>query len=661
MNSQGTCASESCQPQSRFASLQRAAAFGLAAGLLLPWHAATAATAQDREFLSAQRAFRANDVRRVDAQLAKLKDYVLTPYVEYWDLKLRLDSAPESRLRDFLAANAGSYPAELLRAAWLKRLGKNEQWESFERERAALVEEDPEIHCYAVAARVARGDANGYAQAARLWRELRELPQGCAALAERLAADGHLTQDDVWARLRVLFESGQVALAKRTLAYLPRDARPDAHQWSLATSKPHKLLSGVPLQLERRKGRELAVLATVRLAAKDARAAGRALQGWLGAALPDADREYLWGRVALEAARSHLPEALDWYRHFAKARLSDEQLAWQARAALRAGEWQTVRDAIEAMSNEARRDPAWVYWYARARAALGDAAGAKSYYLRISSGTDFYGLLAAEELGLPAALPEPAAEPTDRDIDALRANPGFARALELQRLGLREDARLEWLFTIRDFDDETLLAASALAWRAGAYDRAINTANRTLLQHNFRMRYPAPFAEVFREYAQAHGVDEAWLLGIVRQESRFVRDARSGAGARGLMQILPKTARWLARGIRHKRLQVRQVSDVDTNVTLGARYLRIVQNELEHPVLVCAAYNAGPKRARDWRDGKPLEGAIYAETIPFGETRDYVKKVMANTMIYSLLLYGKAVSLKERLGIVRSRSGSERL
>ncbi len=648
-----------CQPQPLVARL-RFAAIVVAAGLCVASQGA-AATAPDREFLVAQRAFRSGDARRVDAQLAKVKDYVLAPYVEYWDLKLQIDSVPEQRVRDFLAANAGSYPAELLRVAWLKQLGKAGQWEAFERERAALVEEDPEIHCYAVAARLARGDAGGYAEAMRIWLDPHELAPGCAALAGRLVADGRLTQDDVWARLRALFENGQMALAKRTLAYLPREARPDAHQWSLAASKPNKLLSGVPLQLERRRGRELAVLATVRLAAKDTSAAARALQGWLGASLPGADRDYLWGRVALEAARSHLPEALDWYRHAAKGRLSDEQLAWQARAALRAGDWQTVREAIDAMGNDARRDPAWIYWYGRARAAQGDAAGAKSYYLRISSGTDFYGLLAAEELGLPDSVPEAAAEPAESDIDALRANPGFVRALELQRLGLREDARLEWLYTIRDFDDEALLAASALAWRAGAYDRSINTANRTLLQHNFRMRYPAPFAEVFREYAQAHGVDEAWLLGIVRQESRFVSDARSGAGARGLMQILPKTARWLARGIRHKRLRARQVSDVDTTVTLGARYLRIVQNELEHPVLVCAAYNAGPKRARGWRDGKPLEGAIYAETIPFGETRDYVKKVMANTVIYSLLLYGKAVSLKERLGIVRSRSGSERL
>jgi soluble lytic murein transglycosylase len=649
-------------PTLRLLKPSHLAAVALAAGLLVQLPSARAAvTAEDRAFLAAQAAFRAGDARRVAAQQAKLNDHVLAPYVGYWELKLRIDSVPEQRLRNFLAANAGSYPAELLRAAWLKQLGKSEQWQSFERERAALVEEDLEIRCYAVAGRLASGDAGAYAEAARLWLEPRELPKACEALAGRLAAAGRLTQDQIWLRLRVLFENGQIAAAKRTRSFLPPDARPDERQLSLAASKPHKLLSGVPLQLERRKGRELAVLATLRLANKDARAAAHALQGWLGASLPEEDREYLRGRVALEAARSHLPEALDWYRQASKSRLSDHQLAWQVRAALRAGDWTTVREAIEAMSGDARRDPTWVYWYARAHAAQGDESGAKMYYLRISSGTDFYGLLAAEELGLAATLPEPAPEPAESDIEALHANPGILRALALQRLGLREDARLEWLFTIRDMDDEALLAASALAWRAGAYDRSINTANRTLLQHNFRMRYPSPFADVFREFAQAHGVDEAWLLGIVRQESRFVSDARSGAGARGLMQILPKTARWLARTIRHKGFQVRQVNDVGTNVTLGARYLRIVQNELEHPVLVCAAYNAGPKRARGWRDGKPLEGAIYAETIPFGETRDYVKKVMANTVIYTLLLNGKAVPLKERLGTVRSRSGREQL
>ena len=602
--------------------------------------------------LVAYEAFRAGDSARLAQLVPKLRDHVLAPYVEYWDLKLRIVSADESALRAYFAAYPDTYPAELLRAAWLKRLGKDERWPEFERERAALIDEDLEIRCHAIVARLARGDETAYAAALGVWLEPRELPNACLTLADKLVETGRLAQDEIWHRLRVLFENGQVRAARRMLAYLPGESRPDERQLSLAASRPREVLSGVPRHFERRRVRELAVLAAVRLAARDARAAAGLLRGSFGTSLSEQDRAYLWGRVAHEAARGHAAEALDWFRNAAQTALSDEQLGWRVRAALRAGDWQTVRDSVEAMDRGARGKPNWVYWHARALAALGDELGARTRYLRISGGADFYGLLAAEELGLAPSLPELSHEPTESEIEAVSDYPGFVRALALQRLGLREDARLEWLFTVRDMDDTALLAAAALAWRAGAYDRSINTANRTLLQHNFRMRFPSPFAETFREYALAQRVDEAWLLGIVRQESRFVSDARSAAGARGLMQILPQTAHWVARNMRRKGFLAHQVMDIDTNVTLGARYLRLVLDELEHPVLVCAAYNAGPRRARAWRDDKPLEGAIYAETIPFGETREYVQKVMFNTVMYGLLLHANTTSLKKRLGVV---------
>jgi soluble lytic murein transglycosylase len=199
----------------------------------------------------------------------------------------------------------------------------------------------------------------------------------------------------------------------------------------------------------------------------------------------------------------------------------------------------------------------------------------------------------------------------------------------------------EWLFSIRTMDDQQLLAAAELARRAEVYDRTINTADRTSHVHNFQMRFLAPFRDVFREHARAFDLEEAWVLGITRQESRFIADAKSSAGARGLMQLMPATAKWVAGKIGMPYSPDR-VSEVETNVTLGTRYLKYVLEDLGHPVLASAAYNAGPGRARRWRDIKPLEGAIYAETIPFNETRDYVKKVMANTLYYSALTGGKS-------------------
>jgi soluble lytic murein transglycosylase len=209
-------------------------------------------------------------------------------------------------------------------------------------------------------------------------------------------------------------------------------------------------------------------------------------------------------------------------------------------------------------------------------------------------------------------------------------------------------------------DDAKLLAAAEVARRAGIFDRAINTADRTQHAHNFKVRFLAPFKEVFDEYSSLYGLEEAWVLGLVRQESRFIANARSSAGAKGLMQLMPRTARWVAKRNGWKNYSPARVAEVPFNIALGTGYLKHVLDDLGHEVLASAAYNAGPGRARRWRDARPLEGAVYAETIPFPETRDYVKKVMANTMYYAQLIGGKLVPLKDRLGQIPAKSSGDR-
>jgi soluble lytic murein transglycosylase len=314
-----------------------------------------------------------------------------------------------------------------------------------------------------------------------------------------------------------------------------------------------------------------------------------------------------------------------------------------------------VLDAIEPMSPQAGLDLAWTYWRGRARQALGDAEGAREHYLRIAGQPLYYSVLATEELGGAASIPLPHHEASEGEVDEARAHVELARALELYRLGLRTEATREWMFAVRHMGDRRLLAAAELARRAAIFDRAIGTAGRTELLHDYRMRYLAPYREVFREYAGAYGLEEAWVLGTVRQESRFIPEARSGAGATGLMQILPHTARWVARRIGYKNYSPSRVAEVETNVTLGARYLQHVLERTGHPVLASTAYNAGPSRALRWQPARPLEGAIFIESIPFDETREYVKRVMANTVHYALLLEGRSAPLKQRLGTIAPR------
>lgn len=617
------------------------------------------AASTDDSLLGAFDAYRAGDPMKFARHAKKLDQHVLTPWVEYWRLSLRLEDAPADDVRRFLSAHAGTYVAEVLRGEWLKVLGKRADWKEFDREAAHYSRDDLEIRCHAWLSRAIRGDEAALAEAHAVWLEPRELPQGCGKLADKLWEENRLSVTDVWQRVRLLFENGHITAAKEALGYLPKEEAPDERALAEAARHPKRLLERLPKNMERRASREVVVLAAIRQGRDDPEAAAEALDGPLARRLTDADLRYLWGRVAYEAARQHLDGALKWYARAGDARLDDEQLAWKVRAALRRGHWQTVRDTIDRMSPEVQRYSAWTYWYGRALAAHGEETGSRAYYLRIAGQADYYGLLADEELGYVGTLPEANHVPTEEDVDKAKRNPGLARALELFRLGMRTEGVKEWMFSVRDFDDAQLLAAAELARRAEIYDRTIHTAERTVRLHNYSLRYPLPFHDVFREYAKSHGLDEAWVLGLARQESRFIADARSSSGAAGLMQLMPRTAKFVASKIGLRRYRHQDVTKVETNVGLGTRYMKLVLDQVGHPVLASAAYNAGPSRARRWRDVRPLEGAIYIENIPFLETRDYVRKVMANSVFYAALLDKKLTPLKTRLGTIPPREAGE--
>ena len=614
----------------------------------------------DENFLKAYDAFRAGDAIKLQRVSSQSAGQVLAPYLEYWRLKLRLEDTPDAEVRVFLQREAGSYLAERLRADWLKVLGKRGDWQSFDQELPPLAQDDLELRCYGWLSRLARGDDGAFDEAKAIWLEPRELPEGCNALIDRMLTAQRISVDDVWRRVRLLFENGVLTAARRTLAFLPAGERHDEVQLNQAAIAPKNFLTGPPRNLEKRAAREMAVFAVVRLARGDPEGAADVLRGKLGERLPAQDVKYLWGRIAYEGARRLVPEASQWYRLADETMLNDEQLAWKARAGLRAGDWLTVRDAVDRMSVSARQDPAWTYWYGRALGKQGRDDGARAYFLRISGQPNFYGLLAAEELGAMAGVPEPFNVASESQIDAAKVNPGLARALELYRLDLRSEATREWAFTIRNMEDASLLAAAELARRGGIFDRAINTADKTQSAHNYKLRYLAPFKDVFNEQARVFGLEEAWVLGLVRQESRFIVKAKSSVGAQGLMQLMPATARWVAKRNGVTEYSPARVAEVPINVALGTGYLKLVLDDLGHPVLASAAYNAGPGRARRWRDVRPMEGAIYAETIPFNETREYVKKVMANTMYYSQLIGGKLVPLKDRLGQIPAKQSAER-
>jgi len=617
--------------------------------------AASAWSAQgDAAVLKAQQAYAARKLENLERAARQVPaDHVLSPYVEYWRLSLS-SNVDDARLADFLARYPGSRTAEMLRADWLKSLGAREAWPIYLAEFPRLVRPDAAHQCYAHRAERAQGYLGHQREAIAMWFTGRDMPSACTPLFQQLIEAGLINQEDVWRRIRLALESGNPGVAKVVATALPEPQRPTASLLDEARRDPAKLLNGTGLDMSRRGDREIALYALDQLAKSSSGDAEQALSKRLSEFSAD-ESATAWARLATWAARRHEPVALAWFQKAGLVAVNDAQREWWTRAALRSGDWQTVLRVIGSMGPDLQAQPVWRYWRARALLASGQRLAANALFLALSREHHYYGQLSQEELGPVAQAPSNNKTGSD-EVAVISRNPGIARALALQELGLRTDASQEWNWSIREFSDPQLLAAAELARRMEWYDRAINTAERTRELHDFELRFLAPYRELAQQAAIENQIDEAWVFGLMRQESRFVNVARSNVGASGLMQIMPATARWIASRLGIKKFKTKEMQDPAKNIQFGAYYLKHVLSTLDDsPVLATAAYNAGPGRAQRWRDTRPMEAAVYIESISFAETREYVKKVMSNAMYYAARFGQPSVLLKDRLGTIPPR------
>ncbi len=645
--------------QLRFAA--SAATVTLAAALLWQPPAQAAllkATSSEDLFLAARDAAKAGDKAKLAKILPQLQGYVLLPYVEAWNIRLRFDEIPNDQIAAWLENERGNYLADRLRTDWLKWLGQHKQWDRFDIEYPKLINEDLEVTCDGIASRM-RHDASVVNEAHPLWRTVKDLPDSCATLMTALIERGVIDQDEIWARVRLALEAGSVGTAERVAGTLPPGEIPEHKAMEKIAKSPKGWLDKPPPSLASRPARELTLFALSRLARNDPQTAAGYWEHKLRERFPEADQAYGWLRLGYHAARHHDPGALKFFARAGSAPLSDDLIAWKVRAALRARNWEMVAATIEQMPSALARDPAWVYWRGRALKSLGKDALARAQFMQINKDFGFYSQLAREELGTLPLLPRAAPAANIESMAAVANLIALKRARTLYQLNMRSEGAREWQWGIRDMDDGQLLAAATLANLEQLYDRAINTAEKTKTQHDFSLRYLMPYSDVLIDQCKSLGLDPAWVYGLIRQESRFVFDAKSVVGARGLMQLMPATAKWVAKRIGMGPEHLRDVTRADINIVLGTNYLKQVQDDLGGPVLASAGYNAGPGRARRWRDSSALEGAIYAESIPLDETRDYVKKVMSNAAWYATLMTKEPQSLKARLGMIAPRASGE--
>ncbi len=618
----------------------------------------------DDVILEMNQAFNKGDKNRLSALLPQTRGHVLEPLAAYWEMRTRLDSAPESEIRSFLSTYAGSYYEDRLRNDWLLQLGKRRDWANFTAEYPRYrMRDDREVRCYALATEAMNSKANVAEEAKRLWYALREADDGCTYVAEHLHSGKQINGLDLWRKARLAMEANRPRPAQTAVDI---EAPRLSEQVALIHADPERYLDKRIIAITKSR-KELAVLALIRLAANQPDKAAELLDKRWSIQLSAEERNWTWGVIGKQAAWKLQDNAASYFAKVQKdSDLNDELLGWKVRAALRMGQWRQVLTATQAMSPESQKDPAWVYWRARALAATAQDNAqkleAQGLLRSIASVRGFYEQLALEELGQAITLPERPLALTPQEKAAALINPGLQRALYAINLGLRPEGNREWnystnLHTPGGMNDRELLAAADLACQRQVWDRCINTSDRTKDAIDFEQRFPMPLREIVVRRAGDIKLDPAYVYGLIRQESRFVMDARSHVGASGLMQVMPATAKWTAKKIGLTNFTPDQITDREVNVAIGTGYLKLVLDDFEGSMpLATAAYNAGPGRSRTWRNGPVLEAAIWAENIPFQETRDYVKKVLSNTTNYAAILTRQPQSLKARLGSVGPRN-----
>ena len=616
----------------------------------------------DAVIIEMNQAFGKSDRKRLTALLPQVKGHTLEAWGAYWELRARLDMAGPTEIRDFLKRYAGTYQEDRMRNDWLLMMGQRREWSNFNAEHANYrMNDDREVRCYGYAADFLLSGVDGSADLKRQWYGAKDTDDACTFAATTLHGARKLTDTDIWRKARLATEANRPRSARNAADIISASAgkQMDAIQSNASNFLAKKVF------IFTQTSKETVVLALIKLAMTDTDAAASALDKKWNTYLSPEQRSWVWGVIGKQIAQRLTGDANAAFAKAKDSELSDEHLGWKVRAALRQAQWNTVLSATQAMSPEARQDATWIYWQARALLMLAkndaDRTEAARLLESIASVRGFYEQLALEELGQRITTPPKPLALSAEEKNNAKANAGLNRGLAAIAMGLRTEGVREWNYSVNlhqkgGMADRELLAAADLACQHEVWDRCINTSERTKTVVDFEQRFPMPFKKAVVQRATQIGLDPAYVYGLIRQESRFIMDARSVVGASGLMQVMPPTAKWTAKKMGMVDFKPHQITDRDVNIAIGTGYLKLVLDDFAGSMpMAAAAYNAGPSRPRSWRGqtgGPVLEAAIWAENVPFQETRDYVKKVLSNTTNYAALITGQPQSLKSRLGQV---------
>jgi len=371
--------------------------------------------------------------------------------------------------------------------------------------------------------------------------------------------------------------------------------------------------------------------------------------------LGESDRAAVIYKLGMNAAVDHHADAAYWLSQLPPAYHTATSRAWRVRASLRQGQIEQAGRDIEHLTADERSEPKWQYWKGRALAATGNEAAASEIFSRLATTRNYYGFLAADLLDLPYKMNQTGFDSESEEIQRTLRREDLVMAMELKALGEVQMARRQWRYASKSMTPDELRNASIAAHLWQWHDRAIITAGKSGHTNDLDVRFPILYRKNVDANAKRNQIPTQWVYGVIRQESAFMTDARSGVGALGLMQLMPATARRVAKRLKLKGIKSRSsIVKPTTNIKLGTAYLRTVLDRMNgHLVLATASYNAGPHKVERWLPvDASLAADVWIETIPYKETRNFVKNVLGFMAVYGYRLNGETRSIKERLRTV---------
>ncbi|MCK9395912.1 MAG: transglycosylase SLT domain-containing protein [Methylobacter sp.] len=597
---------------------------------------------QRSDFLQAERALAQGNNAEFMRISAALTDYPLYPYLQYLWLKDNLQQ--EDRILAFLSSNKETRYAGLLRSKWLDYLAKNERWNDFIRHYETT--DNTALSCqYNLAVYKTGNQQQALSEATRLWLTGDSLPEECDPLLSVLMTSPGFTPELVWQRFELALDKDNVSVAEYVRRSLDITDRNIADVWLRVHQNPALIENSGFFNAQM--GR-LFAHGVSRLAKSDL---NRAIELW-------DDRKNIFqidaqtaGKVerslALALARSRNINA---YQRLSQLSVVDAEVSeWKVRAALLEQNWQHVAEALAGLTAQERQDPKWQYWQARTLDKTGNSLQAQDVYSKLAEDRSFYGFLAADNVNKPYQFSNKPVFLAENELENLADETDFKMVKELDLLNRDVEAERQWWYAVKKLSKERRMVAAKLAQQWG-WDRiAITTLVKADYWDDLALRFPVYYSSQIHNNAYRQNLDPAIVFGLIRQESIFNKDAESSVGARGLMQIMPKTGMQIARELKEKWQSDQSLFNPDVNVKYGAFYYKkLLQQFHGHFVLAVAAYNAGPGRVAKWLPSAvAMPADIWVETIPYQETRKYVSSVLSYAIIYQQLIQRKGLKIKE--------------